>query len=422
VSPSAGDSITTRLYEEGPPLTAPSQAMFTARVLERGERSGRPAVLLDQTLFFPTGGGQPCDQGALGSAAVLEVIEEGQAVWHLLDAPLDVDPGAEVEGRVDLARRRDHMEQHSGQHLLSAILLARQIPTVAFHLGADEVTIDVRLERLEPELLAEVELEVNAAIREDLPVTATVYEGADAVAQAGSLRAPPAAAALASPRGLRIVQLGHGERVLDRDPCCGTHVSSTGQLGALVLLGSERGRRGETRLRFAVGGRATSAARARLDSLGRTARVLDTGFAELPARAEKLLGLTKTLQRDLRAVRARLIELEAEALARAVQGPALTHLLEGGDAKEAAAFARALLAVRPRAAVAVVHVGERLTLVLARGEAGPDLDAGALLRELLAPLGGKGGGQPAFAQGAAADPSRAPELLAAARRALGLTS
>src|SRR4051794_18620888 len=140
--------MTERLYVERP--TAYS---FEARVLEVRGAPSRPEVLLEATLFYPTSGGQPNDTGFLDDAKVVDVKEEGESVWHVLEGEAP-KPGAKARGAVDEARRRDHREQHSGQHLLSAILLdMARIPTIAFHLGAEVSTIDVQADKVGRDLL-----------------------------------------------------------------------------------------------------------------------------------------------------------------------------------------------------------------------------------------------------------------------------
>ena len=413
--------MTERLY--GPPLRDPAQARFDARVVRACAGPRGAGVVLDRTQFYPEGGGQPCDLGTLGGAPVLAVEEAGEEVVHwLAGEPAAWPVGRPVEGQVDLARRRDHMEQHSAQHLLSAVLLARfGLETRAFHLGAELVTIDVAGPRaLDAALLAAAEEAANAAIRADLPLSVEVHRGEAARAAAGGLRKAPGPEALASPRGLRIVQIGPHAAPLDRDPCGGTHVGSTGELGALVLLGSEAGKKGETRLHFAAGARAVRAVRERLDALSAGARALSVGHLDLPAKAERLLAEAKALKKALEAAEAREVALLAGEVARAAPPGerVLVRRLEGGAPEQARAWAAALVRARPDALAAVVHAGERATRVLAAGEVAPAPDLGALLRAALAGFGGKGGGAGRVVQGAAPDPAKAAELLGVAEAAL----
>lgn len=410
--------MTERLYEARPVRTE-QDARFTARIVRAERRGERTAVVLDRTLFYPAGGGQPCDRGRLGREHVVDVIEEGHDVVHLVEGEGELAAGAEVEGRLDVARRLDHAAHHSGQHLLSGVLLRRfGAATVSFHLGAEVATIDLARPSLEPGLLRQAEAEVNAAVRACAPVTTTVLHGDEARAAASGLRKPPAAEALADPRGLRIVQLGTDDALLDRESCCGTHVGSTGEIGLVVLLGTEKGKKGETRLSFVCGARAVAAVRSRLDALAAASGAISAGFAELPRRVEQLVLDAKAAWKELSAARAALLTREGEALARAATGRVVSHLLPAGEAGDARTLAQAIVQARPelRAAVAV-RAGDDAALAVAAGEASGG-DAGAALKAALAAHGGKGGGSARLAQGAVKGGASPADLLAAAAAAL----
>jgi alanyl-tRNA synthetase len=394
--------VSERLYE-GLPLRAGAEARVRAKVLSVRQEPAGSALTLDRTPFYPTGGGQPTDLGTLDGVSLREACEEEGAVVHYLEQSVDWEVGREVECQLDVPRRRDHMQQHSGQHLLSAHLVrAHGVETLSFHLGDEECTIDVAAEQLSPALLAQVEAACNASIQADLPVSASVVRGAEAEAVAETLRKRPDPKALGSERGLRVVQLGPDEAPLDRDACCGTHVAATGELGYLLLLGAARARKGQTRLRFVVGGRAVRAARERLDALQETCGVLTLGHRALRARAEGLLSQSKDQAKRLKQLEQAAAELAGATLARG-EGPAsCVHLWREGAAAFAANFARSFLAAAPARHLALLVPDGRLTALIALNEGVPgDLDAGALLRELLVPLGGKGGGNPSFARGTA---------------------
>lgn len=229
---------------------------------------GQLRVELEQTLFYPTSGGQDCDLGTLNKVEVLDVIEEGESIIHVLpddEAAKKWAKGRELEGAIDMARRHDHMEQHSGQHLISAILLRRfGIPTRSYHLGALSV-LDAGAD-LSREQIGEIEEEVSEKIRACLPIKETIHRGS-AVTPVDHFRTKPAPEELDSPNGLRVIQIGPDDDIFDRDPCCGTHVTNTGQLGTLAIVDSRRIAKERTRLTFAVGRRATRAIRVRLNAL-----------------------------------------------------------------------------------------------------------------------------------------------------------
>jgi alanyl-tRNA synthetase len=228
----------------------------------------RLLIELEQTLFYPTSGGQSCDLGTLNAVPVLDVVERGETIVHTLVAEESTKKwakGRELEGAIDMARRHDHMEQHSGQHLLSAILLRQfEIETIGFHLGALSV-LDAAADVTRKQI-SEIEEEVNAKIRACLDIKETIHRGS-AVTPVDHFRTKPAPQELDAPHGLRVIQIGPDDEPFDRDPCCGTHVTNTGQLGTLAIVDSRRLSPGQTRLTFAVGRRATRAIRVRLNAL-----------------------------------------------------------------------------------------------------------------------------------------------------------
>lgn len=406
--------MTERLYAE-----RPTDYSFEARVLEVRAAGSRPEVLLESTLFYPTSGGQPHDTGFLDDAKVVEVKEEGESIWHVLegDAPKQ---GSSARGVVDEARRRDHREQHSGQHLLSAVLLSvSRIGTLAFHLGAEVSTIDVAADKVGRDVLDRVETRCGELIRKNVPVSAAVFRGDTIPAQAKTLRKPPEAEALASPRGLRIVEIAG----IDRDACCGTHVSATGELGLVKVLSTERGKKGETRLTFVVGQRALRAFQERQAVLDDLSGSLTTSFRDLGSRIQKIQEAEKASRLEARGLREESLGARAEKLAQAAApfekgGVLVVERLTAGDAGDARTLASRVIAARKDAVCIVAHEGEKLTLVVARGDKAPAVDVGAALKEALGPLGGKGGGQGAFAQGAAPVQGRGAEALALAEKAL----
>ena len=228
---------TERLYIQDPYLRE-----FTAHVVGRQVSGGKPAVALDRTAFYPTGGGQPNDRGTLDGVPVLDVIVEDGIVWHVLAAEL---PGDEVRGILDWSRRFDHMQQHTGQHILSqAFVVTCDAETVAFHMGADASTIDLGRADLGPDALAAAEAAANAVIDAAYPVTAT-FVTQDELAQL-PLRKPPKVT-----EAIRVVQVAG----FDWSACGGTHVANSSQVGLVKIAGVER-RGAELRVTFLCGGRA----------------------------------------------------------------------------------------------------------------------------------------------------------------------
>jgi alanyl-tRNA synthetase len=385
--------MTERLY-----YTDSYQTHFTARVVERLTWDGHPAVVLDRTAFYPTSGGQPSDRGYLGRIPVLgaEVREPDGAVVHILEAPF---PDDEVSGEIDWPRRFDHMQQHTGQHLLSAICeQLLDADTVSFHLGAEISTIDLNVPRLTREALEEVEDRINRVIWENRPVRAYFVRPEEVATL--PLRRPPQ---VEGP--IRLVEVVGDEegRPFDLNPCGGTHVARTGEIGLLKVLRLDyRGQ--ETRVEFVCGGRALRDYRLKNGVLQNLSTMLTVGYWELPEAVGRLLEEIKEVRRDARSLRERLVEAEAARLAETATVVGSLRVARAVEENWDPADLRALaqkIAAHPGMVALVASVGgERVHLCVACAEGVP-ADATALLRAVAEPLGGKGGGQARFAQGSA---------------------
>jgi len=427
---------------------------FSARVIERLVWEDRPAVILDRTAFYPTSGGQPTDRGTLGNATVLDVAvrEQDGAVVHILSKdPLDFPKpkGSEVEGMLDWSHRFDHMQQHTGQHILSAAFeQLLDADTVGFHLGADASTVDISVARLEPAVVMQVEELANQVVWENHAVTAR-FVGADELAALPLRRPPivegpvriveiagPSTARLRSAKSelAQVSPQPDSDRSFDVNPCGGTHVAHTGEIGLIKITRLDY-RGNETRVEFLCGRRALRDYQAKNRMVNRLTGLLTVGYWELDQAVERLQAEAKQLRQNLRRARKRLLQVEASELAETAQaGPPATHepyrvvwkvwKQPGSFPGELPGDLRALaqeLAQRPSMVALLISVGERTHLCFARAE-GVDLDAAALLREACTQLGGKGGGRPHLAQGSApaTDVARAQTVLASLLSSLGL--
>ncbi|MBN1178483.1 MAG: alanyl-tRNA editing protein [Anaerolineae bacterium] len=364
---------------------------FDARVVERLAWEGRPAVVLDRTAFYPTAGGQPADAGTLSGVCVADVVvrEADGAVVHVLEDDL---PSDEVAGEIDWMRRFDHMQHHTGQHLLSAACeQLLDADTVSFHLGSEVCTIDLAVERLSPPAVEQAEALVNQIIWEDRPVT-TLFATPGELAHV-PLRRPPQ---VAGP--VRLVDVAG----FDVNPCGGTHVAHTGEIGLLKVVRLEY-RAQETRVAFLCGGRALRDYAAKHQTLMDLAAALTVGYWELPEAIERLQEELKATRKDLRAVRTQVLEEMAARLAREAtsEGPlrVVREVLEGVSAGDLRGLARGV-AAQPSTLVLLASREERTHLCFAAAD-GVSVDAAALLRAACEALGGKGGGQPGMAQGSA---------------------
>lgn len=405
--------MTARLY-----LADPDLAEFDAEVLAERRLDGRPAVVLDRTAFYVEGGGQPADRGTLGGVPVVDVREVGDEVLHVLDGPA---PAGRVRGAIDRARRRDHVQQHHGQHLLSAALEARLgARTTSFHLGEETSTIDVDAPpaRLAPGALREAEAVANDAVFRDLPVTARDL-APDELARL-PLRKEPS-------KGSRVVVVGTlpgpGEApspgaILDASPCGGTHPRRTGEVGTIAILRAQKWGAG-SRIEFVCGGRAVRALAVAGERLAAAAAALRCAPAEVADAAARLAADAAARRKDAD----RLLALAAAAEAgRLAPGPgAVLRAVLAPPVPGAAAWLRAVAAAAAaggRTALLGAVEDGRAHLCFARPR-GPGPHLGDALRACAARLGGKGGGAPDLAQGGGPDAAGLEAALAEAAAALG---
>lgn len=370
--------MTTRLYYADSYLTE-----FDARVVERAEDGRR--VYLEHTAFYPTSGGQPHDTGVLGDASVRDVIDEGERIAHVLDTPVNEST---LTGRIDWPRRFDHMQQHTGQHVLSAVLEDLfGWATVSVHFGVDVSTLDVDVPTVTPDQVARAERRANEIVFENRPVTVS-YEDA---AEASGLRK-----ASAREGTLRIVSIAD----LDRSACGGTHVRATGEIGA-ILIGKIDKVRQSARLDFVCGLRSVGRARADHDALARLAQSLSAApneVADLVARQSTRLkdaeSRLRALETDLAARIARerydSVQADDSGIRRVMERRASGSL----DELRPLALATASL---PRAVFVGAVESPAALLVAASDDSG--FDAGRAIKAALADAGGRGGGSARLAQG-----------------------
>jgi alanyl-tRNA synthetase len=380
-------------------------AEFDAEIVEQTTHDGKPAVVLDRTAFYPTSGGQPFDVGTLSGAKVLDVVDTDEGrILHVVDRAPD---GPHVSGSIDWTRRFDHMQQHTGQHVLSAafdrLLSAR---TESFHLGADYSTIDLARE-LSPGEIARGEDQANRIVWEDRPVSIR-FAGPD---EAAALRLRKESRREGT---LRLIDV----QDFDLSACGGTHVARTGAIGIIAVAATERFR-GGSRVTFLCGGRALAGYRSLRDAVAGSVRALSVLPAELPAAIERLQADGKESRRQIKDFQTKLASQEADALAdgAAVVGDIrlVAASLAGWDAAGLKLIA-ARIVERPGHVAILVGEPAPAAIVVARA-AGLPHDAGALLRQLVERHGGKGGGRPEMAQGGGVT-AAARDVLGSARELL----
>jgi len=394
------EHMTERLY-----YTDSMLREFSARVVARRESDAGPAVQLDRTAFYPTSGGQPFDTGKLDDIPVLEVWEdEGGEIWHQVERL----PIAEtVRGVIDWERRFDHMQQHSGQHLLSgAFMRMLQAPTISFHLGSEESFIDLDFPGLDWEEVFLVEAEVNRVIWEDRPLEVHLVDEEEI--RKIPLRRPPQVSGK-----IRVIWI----RDYDAVPCGGTHVPHTGAVGLVKVTRLEH-YKGGMRVGFLCGRRALHDYQRVLRGMQGVSTDLSVHTDELKDAVGRLQDETKQARRALRAAQGELAALEAERLWTAAPAHdevrrVVAHLPE--RTFEQALCLASQLSSRPRTlALLAVSEAKGTRLVCQRSADLSQTDAATILRRAAESLGGRGGGTATQAQGGA--PAQPHEVILEALR------
>jgi alanyl-tRNA synthetase len=373
--------MTERLYYLDSYLTE-----FRARVVDVGPDAASPdrqRIYLDRTAFYPTSGGQPFDTGQLGGLNVVEVVDEGDRIAHVLGEGLTQN---EVGGRIDRPRRFDHMQQHTGQHLLSAVLLEMfDAPTVSFHLGVGSSTIDVT-RALEPGQLREAERRANQIVFENRPVTVSFQHSSEDL----GLRKPTEREG-----EVRIISI----QDLDRSACGGTHVRATGEIGPILLRKLDR-IRGNQRIEFLCGGRAVARARADFEALSRVASVFSAPLDDAPAMVEAQREKMQESERTRRRLATELAQASGRALyAETLPGPdGIRRVLRRVESlpEESRAEAQSFIAGGPAIFRALAETPPSVLLGCSQDSG---VHAGDSLKRALASAGGRGGGNAALGQG-----------------------
>jgi len=393
---------------------------FDARVLSVSKADGRSAVILDRTAFYPASGGQTFDTGWISLSAdharvrVAEVTEDERSgdVLHVLEngAP-ELQPGSAIRGIIDAERRRDHMQQHSGQHVLSAAFeKLYNVATVSFHMGDELCTIDLATLTVAPEQMRAAERLANEIIAEDRPVEIR-FATPDEARTMGVRKIPEA-----EREKLRLIDI----RDFDLNACGGTHVRSTGQIGAILLRKAEKVRQG-MRVEFGCGLRAVASARRDFETLTEAAALFSTHIYEVPEQVRKAQEESKISQKARHRLLEEVAELQAERLLQSAEMRQGQRLVVQYMADHDITFLKMLAQKLTRSG----HV----TALLACGGAQPSLvfaqtpgsnhDMGALMKQTVQALGTRGGGTRDMAQGGAPDPASAERALSEAASAIG---
>lgn len=390
---------------------------FDAEVREVSE-GPRPALILDRSAFYPTSGGQVFDTGVISAKneklKVTEVADtEDGLIVHYLEAPVkDIKPGTRVHGQINPTRRRDHMQQHSGQHVLSAAFVKLfDMPTVSFHMADDHCSIDLEAPNLSKDQVEQAERLANEIILENRPVDIR-FVTPDEAAQLGLRKLPPA-----ERDELRIIEV----RDWDVSACGGTHVSQTGQIGCILLRKVEKARQGY-RVEFVAGQRAVATARRDFTALTETASLFSAHIYDVPQQAAKALDGIKSLRKQC--------EQSEEELAAAQALAILAETVETGGRKlirrtfsdremnSLKLTAQKLIRLAPNVVVLLGSTAPQPSLVFAQS-AGLPFDMGALMKQMMGKLGGRGGGSKDMAQGGLPNAAAIEAALSEAANSLG---
>jgi alanyl-tRNA synthetase len=384
---------------------------FTARVVscEAALHAGAPAwdVLLDCTVFYPSSGGQPHDLGRLGEAHVLDVRDEDEEIVHVVDRPLEL---AGVAGCIDWTRRFDHMQQHTGQHLLSAMFQERfGRPTVSFHLGSEVCTIDLRGPEPSDKILEGAERAANQVIFEDRTVTVR-YGTAEQLAQSGVRKEVDRSGIL------RAIEIEGA----DLQPCGGTHVKRTAQIGMILVRRCFKIRQ-DWRVEFVCGRRAERVARQDFLALREVAERWQCATEDVVAAAERAVSERDAHFKSARAAWQRLAEAEAtlelQAAPRSPDGMRLIAKVFAEDVQPEYLGQLAAQLAKSEKTIALLAAAEGGHLIFAQHPSAAQ-DMNTVLKQVLQEIGGKGGGARDFARGRLNDASRGENALSHAKRLL----
>ena len=388
---------------------------FHAEVREVQD-SPRPAVILDRTAFYPTSGGQVHDTGVISTETeqlqVTEVAdtENGRIVHYLEAPPKEVKPGTRIHGEIDATRRRDHMQQHTGQHVLSAAFVRLfDMPTVSFHMADDYCSIDLDTPTLTKDQVEQAERLANEIILENRPVQIRFVTREEA-GKLGLRKIPPA-----ERDELRLIDI----HAFDLSACGGTHVNQTGQIGCIVLRKTEKVRQG-WRVEFIAGQRAVATARRDFTTLTEAAGLFSVHIYDVPAQVRKSLDEIKVLRKQDEQSKEELAEAQAAALLAETPESAgrklVARTFSERNINALKLLAQKLVRLAPNVVALLATTSPQPSLVFAQS-AGQSHDMGALMKETMVKLGGRGGGTRDMAQGGLPNPESVQLAIAQASAA-----
>lgn len=392
--------MTERLYHTNSKLRE-----FTGKIVAVLPRQKHYAVILDATAFYPTGGGQPHDTGWLGQARVVDVIEQEEtgAVWHIVEGAMDFHVGDSITGVIDWPRRFDHMQQHSGQHILSqAFVKVGGIETNSFHLGAESSTIDLEWNQPDEAVMRQAEDLANRIVFENRPTTIHHVRSSE-------LSRFPIRRETYKGDMVRIIEFGD----FDFSPCCGTHVEQTGEIGLVAIRGWERVKK-MCRVEFVCGARALRDYRVANSVAKTVAQMLTVGRDQAPEQVARLLEENRQQRRRIRALLELTAEVEAESLLQAADAHAgrrlVSRVFDDRSLEEVTVVARKLCDRGKVVALFGLHDQGAGRILFARS-ADMDINMAEWVKRVTERFGGRGGGSSEWAQGSIGQAAKLAESL-----------
>jgi alanyl-tRNA synthetase len=369
---------TKRLYFDDP-----YQTQFEAAVLEKRNFAGKPAVILDQTLFYPESGGQPCDKGDINGISVINVIEDKDKIIHVLDKDIDAE---KIKGTIDWETRFDHMQQHSGQHILSQVF-HRYLngKTMSFHLGKEISTVEIDIRKISEEEVEKIEKLANDIVFENREIRVAFVP--DTRVDKIPLRKPPKKTG-----ELRIVEI----QDFDYTACGGTHPRRTGDIGLIKILKWER-IRDNLRFEFVCGNRALKDYAMRTRVLRDVTNRFSSGESDLMDVVEKLFQDYKAQKKRNRQLQEKMSEYEAKEMINQAESRIIKKVFEDRSADEARQLALNIIRGSDHIVLFGLKLAERVHLVLACPEK-TEVDLRELVSEISPIIEGKGGGRPSLVE------------------------
>ncbi|MBG9446472.1 alanyl-tRNA editing protein [Cytobacillus firmus] len=392
-----------KLYYENPYI----KTFETELVYQAADDKERVYAVLKETAFYPTGGGQPHDKGTLNGIKVVDVEEAEGEIRHYLERELEPSISG-ISGEIDWNRRFDHMQQHAGQHILSAAFEELYgYKTVSFHLGKEILTIDLEISELPVGHAEEAERLANAIILENRPIEAR-WVSAEEASQF------PLRKQLSVSEDIRLVIVPE----FDYNGCGGTHPTSTGQVAGVKVLDWERQKK-KIRVQFICGSRILKQLQTKHEITGNLSQLLNAPEQDLPSAASRLIENGKDLEKQLEAAKEALLAYEAKEMFTAGKEKCISKVFEGRSVQELQKLARLIASQTENADVILINeTADKLQFVCARGT-DSESDMKSLSAELLQKINGKGGGNPQFAQGGGDKLMSGEDLLEYAMRLAG---